>query len=183
MLLSSRAKNAGLVCCHFARNLACYNASRKVLALDNEGFWLTVASNFLDVCALEWCKLFGNRNGKCHWEKVLKQPVAFKQGLLNTHRISEAELQKIWGKVKDYRDDFVAHVEDQEITPVPCMSVPYLLVKFYYERLQCEFIELQSFDGLPKYMDRYYRSSFSEAEEIFRFNKIKADGNVCANNA
>lgn len=180
---SNRAKSAALVCCHFARNLAYYNASQKVLTLDKEGFWLTVTGNFVDVCVLEWCKLFGNRNGKCHWQKVLKQPDVFKQDLLNMHHLDESDLRKLWTTIKDYRDSFVAHVEDQETTPAPYMTVPYLLVNFYFTRLQSEFAELQSLDCLPKYMDRYFDSSLSEAEEVFRFNKNKAYGNVHANNA
>ena len=175
---SNRAKSAALVCCHFARNLAYYNASQGFLTLDKEGFWLTVIGNFVDVCVLEWCKLFGNRNGKCHWENVLKQPNVFKQDLLNRHHLEESELRKLWKTIKDYRDNFIAHVEDQETTPIPCMTVPYLLVNLYFARLQSEFSELQSFDCLPKCMDGYFDSSLSEAKEVFRLNKNKVDGNT-----
>lgn len=174
MTSSDRARNAALVCCHFARNLAYYNASQKALTLDRDGFWLTVTGNFVDICSLEWCKLFGNRNGKCHWQKVLQLPDAFKQDLLKTHGIDEDNLQKLWKEVKDYRDNFVAHVEDQETTPVPCMTLPYLLIEFYFTRLQSEFVELQSIDDLPKHMDKYFDSCLSEAEKILMFNKIKA---------
>ena len=168
MLPITRAKNTALICCHFARNLAYYNATKKVLPLDYEGFWLTVAGNFIDVCALEWSKLFGNRNGKCHWQKVLKQPELFKEDFLKLHHLDDVKWNGLWNQIKDYRDNFVAHIEDQETTLIPCMTVPYFLVKFYYERLRTEFPELLSLSELPTYMDQYYDSSLSEAEVLLR---------------
>ena len=98
---SDRAENAALICCHFARNLAYYNASWKVLPLDRDGFWLTVVGNFDSVCTLEWSKLFGNRNGKCHWQKVLKQPDAFKRDFLARHHMDDTNWDNLWKKVKD----------------------------------------------------------------------------------
>lgn len=163
---SDRAENAALICCHFARNLAYYNATRTVLPLGREGFWLTIPGNFIDISVLEWSKLFGNQNGTCHWKKVLKQSEEFKQDFMACHHLDDATWTNLWKNVKDYRDDFIAHVEDQKTTPVPCMTVPYLLVKFYFERLQSEFSELLSLDNLPRSMDTYYDSNLFEAKMI-----------------
>lgn len=183
MLPMTREKNTALICCHFARSLAYYNATKMVLPLDREGFWLTVAGNFIDVCALEWSKLFGNRNGKCHWQRVLRQPELFKQDFLTLNHLDDAKWNGLWKQIKDYRDNFVAHVEDQETTQVPCMTIPYLLVKFYFERLQREFPEIASLGELPKYMDRYFDSSLSEAEAILRAQGNGPDANTRTKNA
>lgn len=99
-----------MVCCHFARNFAYYSVFRTSPALREEGFWLTVHGNFVDVCALEWCKLFGNRNGKFHWRNVTLDPGAFRRDLLDMHGIDDAEQERLWHEVKNYRDDFVARL-------------------------------------------------------------------------
>ena len=172
-----RARKAAFLCCHFARNLAYYTAARKVLVLDKEGFWFTVAGNFVDACALEWCKLFGNLNDKYHWRNVFAQPDIFKQTLLKAHGLSEAELEKLRKEIKDYRDGFVAHLDVTETTRVPSMSTPYLLVEFFYEKLLHEFETLQSEASLPKHIDRYYDLHLKEAAEIFERNKTVASQN------
>ncbi len=111
MNATERARRAALLCCHFARNFAYYSVFRSSHLLDKEGFWLTIHGNFVDVCVLEWCKLFGNRNGKYHWKNVMPDPDIFKGKLLSSHGIDDAALEKLWNEIKDYRDDFVAHLE------------------------------------------------------------------------
>lgn len=171
MSSTDHAIRAAFLCCHFARNLAYYNAARKELALDKEGFWLTVTGNFVDVCALEWCKLFWDRGSKYHWQNIFKEPNGFKQDILKTHGLDETGLKKLCNEMKDYRNKFVAHLEEKDSTKVPCMSTPYLLVCFYYRRMQCDFQELQSIEALPKFMDRYFDTHLREAEGIFRLCK------------
>ena len=84
-----------MLCCHYARNFAYYSVFRSSPALGEEGFWLTVHGNFVDVCVLEWCKLFGNRHGKYHWRNVMPDPEAFRQELLALHRINDATLHAL----------------------------------------------------------------------------------------
>ena len=163
----NRALNACLLCCHFTRNFAYYSVSRTSTGINKEGFWLTVHGNFFDICVLEWCKLFGNRNGTYHWEKVLNDPDSFRQKLLNTHSIDEAKLRTLWSSVKNYRDDFVAHSEAQNTTCIPSMNVPHLLVFFYYEKLLSDFPALQKNVALPAHIDRYYDRCLKEAREAF----------------
>lgn len=172
-----RATNAALLCCHFARNFAYHSVFRKSPYLGKEGFWLTVQGNFIDVCVLEWCKLFGNRNGKYHWKNVLCDPDNFRRELLDTHGIDEAALKKLWNTVKDYRDDFVAHTEEQEMSVVPNMNLPYLLVEFYYRKLQLNFPSLETDDCLPAHIDRYYDSCLKEAEGVLLHTKSCVYGN------
>lgn len=124
---NERARRAALVCCHFARNFAYYSVLRSSRLLSEAGFWLTVHGNFLDVCILEWCKLFGNKNGEYHWKKVVPDTDAFKRELLSLHGIDDAEFRELWNRIKDYRDDFVAHLEGQETTVVPNVNVAYQL--------------------------------------------------------
>ena len=164
MTPTDRARKAALLCCHFARNFAYYSVFRKSPDIGKEGFWLTIHGNFIDACVLEWCKLFGNRNGNFHWRNTLALPETFRLEILSAHGIDETALKKLWNEVKNYRDDFVAHTEEQETTVIPNMNVPYLLVAFYFRKLQLEFPTLQTNKSLPAHFDRYYDSCLKEAE-------------------
>ena len=168
MSTTERAQRAALLCCHFARNFAYYSVFRSSTLLSKEGFWLSVHGNFVDVCVLEWCKLFGNQNGKFHWKNVMSNPDLFRQELLSMHGIGDAELKKLWKEVKDYRDDFVAHLEEQETTRIPNLNVPYLLIAFFFRELQASFPALKAESSLPLHFDRYYDQCLSEAKDVLQ---------------
>lgn len=168
---SKRARRAAMLCCHFARNFAYYSVFRSSTVLREEGFWLTVHGNFVDVCVLEWCKLFGNRNGKYHWQNVTLNSQEFRRQLLNMHGIDDAELKRLWNEVKSYRDNFVAHLEEDEATAIPNLNVPYLLTAFYFRALQSDFPDLQSISALPQYLDRYYNDCLKQAQEVLKYTE------------
>ena len=178
-LVKNRPQNAALLCCHFARNFAYYSVFRQSPHLGETGFWLTVHGNFIDICVLEWCKLFGNKNGIYHWRRTLTDPERFCLELLNSHGINETELKRLWKEVKDYRDDFVAHSEKQETTPIPNMNIPYLLVEFYFRKLLLDFPTLQTNSSLPAHFDQYYDARLKEAEVelLHAKNRVHENGN------
>jgi hypothetical protein len=127
------------------------------------GFWLTVRGALFDVCVLEWCKLFGSRSSPYHWSEVLLRPEQFKDSLLKLHDLDQQSLDALWEEVKTYRDEFVAHLDVRETTPMPNMSVPHLLTLHYYCTLQMERPELSSEPGLPGDIYRYYGTCLEEA--------------------
>lgn len=93
-------------------------------------------------------------------------PDVFRRELLDMHGIDDAELESLWNEVKNYRDEFVAHLEEQETTPIPNLNVPYLLTAFYFRRLQSDFPTLQSDTSLPQHFDRYYDRCLEQAQEV-----------------
>lgn len=162
------ATKAAFLCCHFARNYAYYAVFKRSKLLHEEGFWLTVQGNFVDVCVLEWSKLFGNTNGKYHWKNVVRDPSAFKSKMFDRHRLDQNKFHELWLKVKNYRDDFVAHLEEQETTVTPSLSVPYLLVGFYFRELQSDFPMLRTNNELPEHFDRYCKRCREQAEKVLQ---------------
>ena len=62
-----RLRRVVIVCASFGRNLAYYRVGQeKGRAVHPEdqrhaSFWRQVNGNFLDLCVLEWCQLFGER--------------------------------------------------------------------------------------------------------------------------
>ena len=69
-----RLRRIGLLCRHFARNLAYYRAGwvGSSLVRDSD-FWRTVNRNFLDVAVLEWCKLLGDEKARHYWRKTVRR--------------------------------------------------------------------------------------------------------------
>jgi hypothetical protein len=71
MTRRSRVRRLFILCNHFLRNLAFYRTGWRRGGVDQEPtlrrkesqFWVNVNGNFIDICALEWCKLFGDKKG------------------------------------------------------------------------------------------------------------------------
>jgi len=71
---------------------------------------VNVNGNFLDICVLEWCKLFGDPCGKHYWGKIISDRMGFFQGLLNELKMSESEFNAYVTEMRAYRDKYVAHL-------------------------------------------------------------------------
>ncbi|HKI44605.1 MAG TPA: hypothetical protein VKA08_04635, partial [Balneolales bacterium] len=70
---NQRLRRVALLCAHFMRNLAYYRAGWGDGALKKKTeFWITVNGNFYDICVLEWCKLFADKNDKHCWLKLIE---------------------------------------------------------------------------------------------------------------
>jgi hypothetical protein len=96
-----RLRRVTLLCCHFTRNLAYYRAGRqgpRILPRQSE-FWITVKGNFIDQCVLEWCKLFGDKNGQHYWGKIVADQVRFEAELFQS--VNQVEFQKLLQKMRE----------------------------------------------------------------------------------
>src|SRR5450830_84239 len=103
MTKDQRVRRAALLCCHLTRNLAYYHAVWSEFQPKHEGeFWITVLGNFIDVCVLEWSKLFGDNNGKHYWKRIVDDEASFKARLLSTIGITEAQWEQSWKSIKEY---------------------------------------------------------------------------------
>ena len=77
----------------------------------NEQFWRTVNGNFLDLCVLEWCKLFAGKNSMHHWRKVVAHPDRFEVALRARLRLTKPQFDEYITAMCAYRDKFVAHLK------------------------------------------------------------------------
>lgn len=168
MAASDRAQNAAFLCLHFARNFAYYGAGQKLHGHTSDPFWLAVIGNFVDIAILEWCKLFGNRNGKYHWRKVLKDPDAFVSSMPERLGISGNDFDALHSSVKTYRDEFIAHLEDSETTLVPNMNLPYVLAWSYYMQLREDYPSLKGVAELPRDFGNYWRRHSEQGLAVFK---------------
>lgn len=164
-----RLRRAAIVSCHCLRYLAYYRAGwDDGNLIKSDEFWKTVNSNFIDICLLEWCKLFGNHNEKHHWKNIIKNKSKFKMHMLDELNVNEKELRKHWNKVKLYRDTFIAHLDLDEIMNIPNLDLVYATVVFYYNHIQRTAADNTIFSGLPNDIGKYYQDCLTESQTIYR---------------
>jgi hypothetical protein len=70
-------------------------------------FWRQVNANFLDMCVLEWCKLFADKREKHHWSKILTTPQEFETSLLQSLGVDGQAFQAQIRIMRTYRDKWV----------------------------------------------------------------------------
>ncbi|HEY9135886.1 MAG TPA: hypothetical protein VIM85_08835 [Pseudomonadales bacterium] len=162
---TKRLRRVGILCCHFARNYAYYKAGWNNGDLKvKDQFWVSLNSNFIDIAVLEWYKLFGDYKDKHHWKKVMHDDQCFKTRMFEELGIKQADLDKIHGSVKSYRDKFVAHLDSEETMNIPRLEDALRMVYFYYSEVQkiCD-----STADWPKNLEDFYKEHFEKAKDQY----------------
>ena len=168
MTRRNRLRRVGILCCHFLRNLAFYEAGWKNGKLVfNDQFWINVNSNFLDICVLEWYKLFGDKRGQHNWRKVITDQQAFLSGLLQAIGQTAGELDAYVEEMKTYRDKFVAHLDDENVMNIPKLRVARESVSFLYDYLLTNEEESNCFLDAPPSALRFYKKFSSQGQEVY----------------
>jgi hypothetical protein len=158
-----------LLCCHFTRNLAYYRTGfQEESPKKRDEFWVTVNGNFIDICVLEWCKLFGNNSDKHHWKQIAPDADCFKDEMLQTLGILQSDFDNCWRSIRDYRDKFVAHLDSERTMHIPGMNLAWDTVEFYYSKLKGYCSSEDVLVGLPRNLKRYYKKCSSEADGIYQ---------------
>ena len=168
MIRNDRLRRVALLCCHFFRNMAYYRAGRIVNDINfNSNFWNTVNGNFLDVCVLEWLKLFGEKNGKQSWENVITENDVFKKDLLKTLKITEDEFSLYINQMRKYRDKFIAHLDSDKVADIPNLQIALESVIHFYNYLLANEEENDCFIDAPIEASIYYSSMQLEAQIVY----------------
>lgn len=157
-----------LLCCHFARNFAYYRAGWDGKRLRrNTDFWKTVNGNFIDLCTLEWCKLFGDLKGEHHWRQVVSDPAAFEASLFTAVGLDAANLERYRLEMREYRDKFVAHLDLGLTANIPHLDPAWASVRFYHAHVTASEARAEVFAGLPLDIDEYKERQAAEASAIY----------------
>jgi hypothetical protein len=181
-----RMRRVVLLCCAFARNVAFYRAAwtdqaQPLLSKRHPeaSFWRQVNGNFLDMAVLDWCKLFGDqkdtpyrRLGKHHWRRVVSDPEKFEARLLVQLNTNAEGIAALITKMRDYRDKFVAHLDDELTMYLPELDAAREAVTFYYRYIvECE-AEPGELAGLPGVHEFAHGDDqcTQEAVQIYRRN-------------
>jgi hypothetical protein len=171
-----RLRRVVILCRNFAVNLAYYRAGRRVEYLHLQdyqkrgNFWRAISGNFIDICVLEWCKLFADSKGKHHWSKVVSDPADFKTQLFKHLGIDEAAFQKEIEMIRRYRDKFLAHLDSDEIMNIPALDIAKKAVWFYHSYVVQHEAQPGDLAGLPLELDAGYAQCENEARAIYDRN-------------
>jgi hypothetical protein len=168
MATRERLRWTAILCCHAIANMASYRGGRKGMAVAKTGdFWRRANGNFMDIATLEWCKLFADRRGFHSWRKVVSDPAAFETGLLTHLGITAADFDAYVDAVKNYRDKFVAHLDDDPKAKYPALDVAIDSTKFLYRYLLANEDGGNYFDNLPRNLQSAYQVAFAQAAKAF----------------
>lgn len=173
-----RRRRTVILCTSFLRNLAIYRAGQTVGAqlLSHEArhhqFWLQMNSNCIDICVLEWCKLFADQNGEHFWRAVVApdRHAAFENGLLQSVSMSADDFAEYVRDFRRYRDRFIAHLDRDRTMYPPVLSSAEVSVRYFFARVVSEEAAPYDLIGLPSrvdVLDRAYAQFASQVEEIF----------------
>ena len=170
-----RLRRVVILCRNFARNLAYYRTGQspeyKSLldpAHPQVNFWRVMNGNCIDICVLEWCKLFADTKGKHHWGKIVTEPGVFTTGLLSHVGLSEAGFDQEIEAMKVYRDKFVAHLDCEHTMNIPMQDIAKKSVWFYHAQIVAREAQPGDLAGLPIELNTGYEQSELEAGAVYQ---------------
>jgi hypothetical protein len=157
------------LCLYCLRHMAYYRAgwSRGSLILRTQ-FWVGVNGNFIDICVLEWCKLFGDLRGKHSWKRAISDPKSFQDGLLQDLELTEAEFNAYVVEMRTYRDKYVAHLDSVERFDIPKLDIAKKSVVYLYNYLLAREDQGGYLNDAPRDVSRFYENAFKEALSVYR---------------
>lgn len=162
-------RRVATLCLYCLRHMAYYRAGwhRGSLIIRTQ-FWVAVNGNFIDICVLEWCKLFGDLRGKHYWEKAISDPKAFKAGLFQDLEMTEAEFSAYVLEMRTYRDKYVAHLDSVARFSIPKLDIAKKSVVYLYNYLLSREDQGGYFDDAPRDPPRFYQSALKEGLAVYR---------------
>ena len=154
---------------HTLRNLAFYKSWYKAgKPGEKKQFWINANSNFLDIAILEWCKLFADRRGRHYYARVIDDPPQFMTDMLAKLAMTEGEFTAYVEELKNYRDKFIAHLDELEGYVVPKIKVARESSRFLYDRLQDQEQQANTFAGAPESGSEFYDHFFDEGLHSYK---------------
>jgi len=162
-----RVQGVDLLCYHCTRNVAYYRAGwTDGVFVSNDDFWINANSNFLDISVLEWCKLFGEWNGKHHWKQVVPKPATFLHDLCEGIDVTEDVFNAHRNEMKTYRNKFVAHLDAGRQMRIPSLTMVVDSAVFLGDLVRNEYQEFLPDDALPN-LRSYYEERFEHGRSHY----------------
>lgn len=166
---TQRLRRVLLLACHFSRNLG-YNRAGMSFRRSwiSEEYWKTVTINCLDVCILEWCKLFADPHDPHHWQNVVSTPAAFQGDLYKRLRVSAERFDAYRVSTRRYRDKFLAHLDSDLVMEIPTLDLALSAACIYYSHVRDVECLAQTARSFPRDLFDYDGESKMEAAEVIR---------------
>ena len=165
----ARLRRTGILCLHCLRNAAYYRAwNAAPRARRQEQFWRTINSNCIDICVLEWCKVFGDLRAKHHWSKSVSDQDAFVRALYARLSMDEQEFEVFRLAVRHYRGKFVAHLDEENRFNVPLLQPIIDSTRFLYNYLVEVEDDVNAFHDAPDRADARFTEHLLEGRQAHR---------------
>ena len=146
----------------------CIQIKQVLSELDPEpalNFWRVIHGGFLDLSALDWCKIFGADGEPTHWKDVIEDKDSFREELFAALEVTKEEWATYWNHMHDYRNEFVAHhAADSDISTYPNLDLALNSSHFYYDHI-LELLNDGKVDGI-EYRGMYSARFRAQAKEI-----------------
>lgn len=165
-----RLRRVALLCSAFTTNAAYYRIGTRAEyshLRDQNTFWRTANSNFLDTCVLEWCKLFGDEKGQHYWGNIVAEPKTFQANLLSHLGVTEAAFKAEIQVMRQYRDKFLAHLDSELKMQVPTLDVAMRAVWFYQAHLVSSEAKPGDLIGLDADLEGAFEILEARATEVY----------------
>jgi hypothetical protein len=173
-----RRRRMVLLCCNFMRNLAFHRAGIDPKVKDDllnchnsQGeFWIQAHGNFLDTCALDWCKLFTDSDSQHHWHRVFDDRKRFKKDLYTTLGVRGSEFDDQSEKVRIYRNKFVGHLDQERMMILPTLDLAKKAIAFLHARLVQQAPDPKVWEGLPstaEQLDGVFTRASEAAQSVY----------------
>ena len=124
------------------------------------------------MAVLDWYKLFGDARGKHSWRKVIADPAGFEAELLGHLGITADAFGADIKAMQNYRDKFVAHLDNENEMDIPLFDVAKSAIGFCHRKIVETPAYAGFFYGLPETPDKfargYYDQCTKEAESVYR---------------
>ena len=157
------------LCLYCLRNMAYYRAGWNEGSLKRRTqFWVGVNGNFIDICVLEWCKLFGDLRGKHSWKRSVSDPESFLDGLLKDLVLAEDDFNAYIMEMRTYRDKYVAHLDSFEKIHRPKLDIAKKSVIYLYNYLLKHEDQGGYFIDAPRDVSKFYDDAFKEGLSEYR---------------
>lgn len=172
MARTKRLRRVLILCTHCLRNLTYYRLGwfNNRPAFDGD-LMRTVNGNFLDICILEWCKLFAEPRGRHCWRRAVSDASEFETGLLNSMACTEEEFANFVEQVRTYRDRFVAHLDDDEKMRFPKLDLVLQSTIYLYRHVVAHEFDVLP-DDVPPSLNKLVASWQTEAITMYRNAKL-----------
>ena len=172
MTQAERLRRVVRLCRSFAWNLSYFREGQKSQyewLFDGQNpvcnFWNVTRNNFLDMCILEWCKLFGKPRELHHWKKIVAEPKSFEAELLAHVGVDESRFQEHILKTRDYRDKFIAHLDSDSTMMIPMLDIHKKAASFYHAKMLRD--DRGDFLGLEGDLESLYEEFELEAAQVY----------------
>ncbi|MEM6898279.1 MAG: hypothetical protein AAF583_00710 [Pseudomonadota bacterium] len=167
---AERLRRVCIIASNFTRNIAYYRASRnggnRVLPAEN--FWVNLEGNCIDIAILEWYKLFADNAGRHSWSRIVADADVFEADLLQSLGCDADQFEQIVRGVRNYRDRFIAHLDNDRTMHIPAFDPLINSTRFYFTHVVTNEMreEERRLIGLTD-LDAYYQRCLDEATTVF----------------